>query len=227
MSTENIEANASYQKGMHRFGRFSMIFMMILMLAVPFEIAAYYGEGITFNSGYWAAFAALCVQYVPSDIIEVITYAPLLGTGGTYIAFITGNLINLKIPCVMNAEDNAGTKPGTMENELIGTIAVAASAITTILTLAVGVLLITPLTPVLQNPVLTPAFKTVVSALFGALGCTYFSKYPKVTVLPVILAVVIFALVPSLTSMVSIMVVVMAAVSMGWAVLLYRKGRIE
>ncbi len=227
MSTENIEANASYQKDMHRFGRFSMIFMMILMLAVPFEIAAYYGEDIAFNSGYWAAFAALCVQYVPSDIIEVITYAPLLGTGGTYIAFITGNLINLKIPCVMNAEDNAGTKPGTMENEVIGTIAVAASAITTILTLAVGVLLITPLTPVLQNPVLTPAFKTVVSALFGALGCTYFSKYPKVTVLPVILAVVIFALVPSLTSMVSIMVVVMAAISMGWAVLLYRKGRIE
>ena len=87
-------------------------------------------------------------------------------------------------------------------------------------------LLITPLTPVLQNPVLTPAFKAVVSALFGALGCTYFSRYPKVTVLPVILAVIIFALVPSLTSMVSIMVVVMAAISMGSAVLLYRKGRI-
>lgn len=227
MSERNIEANEAYTEQMHRFGRASMLFMMILMLAVPFEISEYYHEPAAFNSGYWAAFAALCIQYVPSDIIEVITYAPLLGTGGTYIAFLTGNLINLKIPCVMNAENNAGTKPGTVENEIIGTIAVAASALTTIITLAAGVLLITPLTPVLESPVLQPAFKTVVSALFGALGCTYFSKYPKAAALPIILSVLVFFFQPGLTSMVSILVVVMAIVSMAWAVLLYKKGKLE
>lgn len=39
-----------------------------------------------------------------------------------------------------------------------------------------GVLLLVPLTPVLENPVLTPAFDTVVPALFGALGLKYFKR---------------------------------------------------
>lgn len=226
-NTDTGRINEAYQKDSHRIGRVSMVLSGVMMLAVPFFIAWFYGEDIAFSAGYWGAFLAVTIQYLPSDIIEVVTYAPLLGTGGTYIAFLTGNLINLKIPCVMNAENNAGTKPGTVENEIIGTIAVAGSAITTIVTLAAGVLLIRPLTPLLNNPVLRPAFKTVISALFGAIAYTYFLKFPKVTILPLVLSILLFALVPSLTGMVSTMVVVLAVISMVWAILLYRKGVLE
>ena len=203
-----------------------MAIMSAVMISVPFLITLVFQEPMTFTSGYWGALAALMVQYVPSGIIEVITYSPLLGTGGTYLGFITGNLINLKVPCAMNARDLAHTEIGTDENEVISTISVASSAITTTVVLAIGVLMITPLTPLLENPVLTPAFKTVVSALFGAMGYTYVRKYPRVAVLPWTLAVILFFFLPSLTNLVSIMVVVLAVVAMGMGMLLYKKGMI-
>lgn len=196
------------------------------MIAVPFIVCLVFNTSFTFNDGYWAALMAMLIQYIPSGILEVITYAPLLGTGGTYLGFISGNLANLKVPCAMNARDIAGTEVGTDENEVISTIAIASSTIVTTLVIAAGVLLIVPLTPLLENPVLQPAFKTVVSALFGAMGFVYIRKYPKIAIIPWILAAVIFWLVPSLTSMVSIMVVVLAVISMAIGHLLYKGGKI-
>lgn len=222
----NEPAFTAYEESMHRTGRISMAIVLVLMVSVPFLICVVFQEPMNFNAGYWGAFAALMVQYVPSGIIEVITYAPLLGTGGTYLGFITGNLINLKVPCAMNARTLAHTEIGTDENEVVSTISVAASAITTTVVIAVGVMLITPLTPLLESSVLRPAFKTVVSALFGAMGYTYVRKYPKVAVVPWLLAAVLFFMLPSLTSLVSIMVVVLAVIAMGIALLLYRKGMI-
>ena len=216
----------NYNDQMHHFGRISGSIMLALMIAVPFIVCLVFDTSFTFNDGYWAALMAMLIQYIPSGILEVITYAPLLGTGGTYLGFISGNLANLKVPCAMNARDIAGTEVGTDENEVISTIAIASSTIVTTLVIAAGVLLIVPLTPVLENPVLQPAFKTVVSALFGAMGFVYIRKYPKIAVIPWILAAVIFWVVPSLTSMVSIMVVVLAVISMAIGHLLYKKGKI-
>lgn len=214
----------TYDERMHRTGRISMSVMLALMIAVPFLVTMVMGEWFRFTAGYWAAFISLLIQLVPSGIIEVITYAPMLGTGGTYIAFITGNLINLKIPCVMNAREITKSEIGTEQNEVVSTIAVSVSAIVTTVVLAVGVMLITPLTPLLESPVLVPAFKTVVTALFGAMGYTYFRKYPKVAVIPWTLGVLVFLLDPALTSMVSIMVVVLAVISMGLGLWMHKKG---
>ena len=216
----------NYNDQMHRFGRISGFIMLGLMIAVPFIVCLVFNTSFTFNDGYWAALMAMLIQYIPSGILEVITYAPLLGTGGTYLGFISGNLANLKVPCAMNARDIAGTEVGTDENEVISTIAIASSTIVTTLVIAAGVLLIVPLTPLLENPVLQPAFKTVVFALFGAMGFVYIRKYPKIAIIPWILAAVIFWLVPSLTSMVSIMVVVLAVISMAIGHLLYKGGKI-
>ena len=133
-----MKKTGSYEEQMHAIGRLSMAVMLALMLAVPFLICAVFHSTFRFTSGYWLAFVSLLVQMVPSGIIEVITYAPMLGTGGTYIAFITGNLINLKIPCVMNARQLAKTEIGTEENEVVSTIAVSVSAIVTDVVLAVA-----------------------------------------------------------------------------------------
>ncbi len=215
-----------YDDTMHKLGRASMGFIFIALLAVPFAICLVFGEKPNFGGGYWIAFASVLLQNIPGCFVEVITYAPMLGTGGTYLAFITGNLSNLKIPCVMNARDMAKTEIGTKENEIVSTISVATSAIVTTVTIILGVLLIVPLTPVLENPTLLPAFKTVIPALFGALGFNYVKKFPKIAVLPAALAIALFLLMPSLTNMVGMMVVVFAVISMAYALLLYKKGRI-
>ncbi|MEE8792753.1 MAG: hypothetical protein SOI52_05165 [Erysipelotrichaceae bacterium] len=216
----------NYYDQMHRMGRISMAVMLVLMLSVPFYICLVFDTSFHFNAGYWAALGAMLIQYIPSGILEVITYAPLLGTGGTYLGFISGNLINLKVPCAMNARDIAKAEPGTEENEVISTIAISVCTIVTTLVIALGVICIVPLTPLLESKVLTPAFKTVVPALFGGMGFVYVKKYPKIAIVPWVLAVMLFLLMPSLTSMVSIMVVVLAVIAMVSGHVLYKRGKI-
>ena len=215
-----------YDNSTHKIGRISMIIILLALLAVPFAICLVIGEKPNFRGAYWGAFASIILQQLPGSIVEVISYAPLLGTGGTYLAFITGNLSNLKIPCAMNAREIAKTQIGTKENEIVSTISVATSAIVTTVTIIIGVILIIPLTPVLENPVLLPAFKTVVPALFGALGFKYVSQYPMVSIAPVLLAIILFLLVPGLTNSIGIMVVAFAVIAILWGLLLYKKGRV-
>ena len=141
-------------------------------------------------------------------IAEFLIFAPMLGTGGSYLAFLTGNLTNLKIPCAMNVRDIAKVETGTPENEIISTLSIFASAITTMLIIFVGVLLLTPLRPILEKPELAPAFDNVVAALFGALGLKYFIKQPKIAIGPLILMTLLCILVPSMISQTSILIII-------------------
>ena len=121
-------------------------------------------------------FLAVGLVWTVSSVAEFLIYTPMLGAGGGYLAFITGNLINMKIPCAMNAREMVGAKTGTAENEIISTLSIATSSLVTILVLAFGVLLLTPLQPILQSEALQPAFSNVVPALFGAMAYKYYRK---------------------------------------------------
>jgi hypothetical protein len=140
----------------------------------------------------------------------MMTYSPLLGTSATYLAFITGNLVNLKVPCVMNATEICGTKIGTDENEVISTMAVAFSSITTVTILSLGVVMLIPLTPILQSDVLAPAFNWVISALFGALGYKYFKGNFKLVV-PALVFVIILGLIAPVFVIKNMMIVILLA----------------
>ena len=76
----------------------------------------------------------------------------------------------MKVPCALNARDIAGTKTGTPENEIVSTLAIATSSLVTTVVIMLGVMLLIPLRPVLEAPVLQPAFNNVVPALFGAMA---------------------------------------------------------
>lgn len=163
------------------------------------------------------------IVWLVSSIAEFLIYTPMLGAGGGYLAFITGNLINMKIPCAVNARDMVGAKTGTPENEIISTISIATSSLVTILVLALGVLLMVPLQPVLQSEVLQPAFENVVPALFGAMAYKYYRKNMKIAALPLILMSLLFILVPSLIGSTSFMIVPSGAIAIGVAYLMFRK----
>ena len=158
-----------FNDGLHRIGRITLILGAVLLIAVPFIIAMLNDASIDFK-GFLAGFAKVGIIYIPVAIVEFLVYSPMLGVGGSYLSFITGNVTNMKIPCVMNAKDIAQTETGTPEHEIISTISVATSAIITTLVIVAGVILLVPLQPVLQNEALLPAFNNVVPALFGALA---------------------------------------------------------
>jgi hypothetical protein len=191
----------------------------------PFIMAKYFGVEINLKAGIGAS-VGICALFLPASLVEVMTYAPMLGTGATYLAFITGNLTNLKIPCCMNARNIVGTEFGTKENEIVSTISVAISSIVTIVVIAIGVMLMVPLEPIINSPTLEPAFSTVVPALFGALGYQYIKKAPKVAIVPILVASIACFLVPSLASQVVVLIGVCAIISIVISRILYKKGKI-
>ena len=151
----------------------------------------------------------------------------MLGAGGSYLSFVTGNISNLKLPCALNALENANVKAQSEEGEIVSTIAIAVSSIVTTVIIIIGVILIVPLAPILSNPVLQPAFDQMLPALFGALGVVFISKNWKISIAPVVLMLVLFVFVPAInTSTVGIMVPVGVVFTLVVSRILYKKGLI-
>ena len=214
-----------FNKGLHRIGKLTMLLGIIALVSVPFIIAAIFGVSID-GKGFLGGIAKVAIVYIPVAIVEFLVYAPMLGAGGSYISFITGNVTNMKIPCAMNARDIAGTEVGTPENEIVSTISTATSAIVTTLVIVVGVVLLIPLQPVLQSETLAPAFDYVVPALFGALGLKYFAKSPQIAVIPVVLMSLLCIFVPSMISQTSILMIPSGALALLIGFLLFKKGKL-
>ena len=211
-----------YTKKTHVIGRTVSIITLVMLVGAPFLIGKLLGAYPDLGAA-GKGFLSVGIVWLVSSIAEFLIYTPMLGAGGGYQAFITGNLINMKIPCAVNARDMVGAKTGTPENEIISTISIATSSLVTILVLALGVLLMVPLQPVLQSEVLQPAFENVVPALFGAMAYKYYRKNMKIAALPLILMSLLFILVPSLIGSTSFMIVPSGAIAIGVAYLLFRK----
>ncbi|MBQ4600438.1 MAG: hypothetical protein IJB17_02270 [Oscillospiraceae bacterium] len=208
----------------HRDGRIWNIGVMILLLMFPVTVAFIFGA-----SPDWMALLkgliATAPMYWAVGVIETITFVPMLGAGGSYLSFVTGNISNLKLPCAINALEQNQVSASSEEGELISTIAIATSSIVTTVIIILGVVLIVPLTPILEAPVLEPAFAQMLPALFGGLGVAFVSKNWKIAVAPVLLMLVLFIFVPALNEgTVGIMVPVSVLFTIAVARILYKKG---
>ena len=225
---KNRETNhyQDYLRSTHRIGRIVSVITLVLLIGAPFVIGGYLGALPDLGAAA-RGFLAVGLVWTVSSVAEFLIYTPMLGAGGSYLAFITGNLINMKIPCAMNAREIVDAKTGTAENEIISTLSIATSSLVTILVLAVGALLLTPLQPVLQSPVLRPAFDQVVPALFGALAYRYYRKDVVLALIPLAVMSVLFILVPSLTSSTSFMIIPSGALAIGLSWLKFRKANRE
>ena len=215
----NYEA---YLKSTHRIGRIVSVITLVLLVGAPFAIGTLLGAAPDLGA-VARAFLSVGLVWTVSSVVEFLVYTPMLGAGGSYLAFITGNLINMKIPCAMNAKELVDAKSGTAENEVIATLSIATSSLVTIVVLALGVVLLIPLQPVLQSPVLAPAFANVVPALFGAMAYKYYRKDPRLAMVPLAVMIVLFTLVPSLTASTSFMIIPSGALTILLAWLKYRK----
>ena len=211
-----------YMKKTHFLGRLVSVISLALLLGAPFVIGMVLGA-LPDLGAVARGFISVGLVWTVSSVVEFLVYTPMLGAGGSYLAFITGNLINMKIPCAMNARDMVGAKSGTAENEIISTLSIAASSLVTILVLALGVLLLTPLRPVLSSPALPPAFNNVVPALFGAMAYMYYRKDIRLALIPLAVMAVLFTLLPSLTGSTSFMIIPSGALAIGLSWLKFRK----
>ena len=219
-----MKKNMSYMDSVHRDGRIWNVSVGFLLLMLPVAVAITFGVVPDWKA-LGMGLVATAPMYWTVGAIETVTFVPMLGAGGSYLSFVTGNISNLKLPCAINALEQNEVSANSEEGELISTIAIATSSIVTTLIVIIGVICIVPLTPILSAPVLEPAFAQILPALFGGLGVAFISKTWKIAVAPILLMLILFIFVPALNSgTVGIMVPVSALFTIGTARIMYKKG---
>ena len=218
-----MKKKLSYIDSVHRAGWIWNFSVMAILILYPIVVGLIFQTAPDWR-GFLMGMLATAPMFWAIAVIETFTYIPMLGVGGSYLAFVTGNITNLKVPAAINALELIGVDIKSEEGEVVSTIAIAVSSIVTTLIIILGVLLITPLTPVLNSPVLAPAFDQILPALFGGLGVVFISRNWKIAIAPVLLMLVLFIAIPSLGSAVSVMVPVGVLFSLGVSRILYKKN---
>jgi len=221
---DNREA---YNNQMHTLGRIFTWVALTLICAVPVAYCIAAKVSPDWNAiGKCAIFA---VGYVAIGVIEALSYAPLLGTGGQYLSFITGNISNLKLPCAINSQNIAKVKQGSEEQEIVTTISIAVSSIVTTIVIIIGLI---PLA-IWQGEIVTvlePISPYVIPAIFGGLTMVLVAKFYKIAVIPFVACIVIcvagylLGFGKSLSQ--SVMIMVGMVISCISTALLYKKNKI-
>jgi len=216
-----------YIKKTHFYGRISSWIILAVLLAAPFLACLALNAKIDW-AGFAKGFVAVAPLYYAVAIIEVMTYIPMVGTGGTYIVFVTGNISNLKLPAALNALDQYGADIKTPEGEIISTISMCVSSIVNTAIIVLGIIIIAPFGEYLESETLAPAFNNVIPALFGALAVAFVGRNWKIAIGPVLLMMILFIAIPELNGgTVGIMVPVAVLITIGIARILYKKGKLD
>ena len=215
--------NSKYMEKTYQYGKLWIWTAAVVVLMVPVAICVYYNAWPSMTA-VLKGLLGVAPIYWTVGCIEVITYTPMLGTGGTFLAFVTGNLTSIKAPSALNAMENAGVKANSEEGEVISTIAIATSSIVTTLIIVAGVAALSVLAPILNSPVLAPAFDNILPSVFGGLAVVYISKNWKLSIAPLVFMVCIFLAIPSLASSVGVLVPVGVLIALGAGRILYKKG---
>ena len=219
-----MKREMTYMDQVYRWGAAWNLSVAGILLAFPVVLCVIFGV-LPDWQGLLGGLLLTAPMYWAVGVVETITYIPMLGAGGSYLSFVTGNISNLKLPCALNALEQAQVKANSEEGEVVSTIAIAVSSIVTTLIIILGVVLIIPLTPLLESPVLNPAFEQMLAALFGGLGVVFISKNWKLAVAPVSLMLILFICIPALNSgSVGIMVPVGVIFSLIVSRIMYKKN---
>lgn len=221
-----MKKQLSYIDSVHRAGCIWDLSAMVILLLFPVAVCVIFGTSLDWQ-GFWMGLLATAPMFWAVGVVETFTYVPMLGAGGSYLAFVTGNITNLKAPAAINALELVGADIKSEEGEIVSTIAIAVSSIVTTLIIILGVVLIIPLDPILNSPVLAPAFDRILPALFGGLGVVFISRNWKIAIAPVLLMLVLFIAIPGLGGYVSIMVPVGVLFSLLVSRIMYKKGLLD
>ena len=173
---ENKQAKLdSFQEWAHKWGCVGTIIALIYMIVLPFIVLGYYdcipALGEIFNV---STFGILAI-YIPVGFSEALSYTPILGCSA-YLAFITGNIMNLKLPCAVNSMKLAKKETNTPEGEVVASIGVATCSIVTVVILTLAAIFATVISPVFELPAVKTMSNYLLPALFGSMTLGLFAS---------------------------------------------------
>ena len=227
MEEKNITTGASeakayydneYMPAMNRIGKITGFLGVILSFCPALVLALNFGL-IPDWAALGRAFALAAVSFGILWFIEPISYFPILGPVGTYMAFLSGNISNMRVPCASMAQLSAGVEPGTEKGSVIATIGMATSIIINIAVLTLGVILGSTVLSMLPANIVS-ALNYLLPALFGALFVQFAMKNLKTGGILIVFAILVnlgikkglFSWLPGASMYLSILACVICAV---------------
>lgn len=173
--------NKSYEeiftKEIIRVGKWTLLSAIPLCFIPALYIYFRYGAipNISTILTGWFLIASI---YGAEYVVTPISYFPILGVSGTYMAFLSGNIANMRVPCAVVAQDVIGVEAGTPEAEIVATLGMAGSIITNIIVVTIAAFAGKTLFNYFP-PIVIEALDYVLPAIFGALFSLFAVKYPK------------------------------------------------
>lgn len=225
----------SFQSWAHRWGRVGTLIALIYMVALPFVVLAAYDSIPSLGEVFNVNTFSILLIYIPVGFSEALSYTPILGCSA-YLAFITGNIMNLKLPVAANAMNLTKKQPNTPEGEAIASVAVAVSSLMTVAILTLAAVCASFISPVFELPAVKTASGYLLPALFGsmALGLFASSSSGIKGVLPVLIIMTVLSLAARLAGygsvlggLVGIFIIVMLPIGVLTSYVLWKKGRIQ
>ena len=182
--------NEEYIPKVNKIGKITGYLGVVLSFVPAIALAIFYGLLPPWGA-LLTAFIAGASSFGVLWFVEPISYYPVVGTAGTYMAFLSGNISNMRIPAASMAQVSADVEPGTDKGSVIATIGMAVSIIINVSVLTIGAILGTSVLAMLPAGV-TQALGYLLPALFGALLVQFGMRMVKHSVMMIIIAVVLY-----------------------------------
>ena len=227
-----------FQAWSHKIGRLGTVIALIYMTAIPFVVLTVYDAMPSFGDVINVSTISILLIYIPVGISEAISYTPILGSS-SYLTFITGNIMNLKLPVAINAIKLTETEQNTPEGDAVASVAVAVSSIMTIVILALAALLSSQIGFIFEIPQIKTASGYIIPALFGSLTLGLFSSSSSGSkivkggtkgVIPVLVIVTLLSLFVRITSggslfgAIGFLIIAMLPIAIITSRILWKKG---
>ena len=165
----------SFQEWAHKWGRVGTVIALIYMIALPFVVLVIYDCIPSFESVFNVSTFGILAIYIPVGLSEALSYTPILGCSA-YLAFITGNIMNLKLPCAVNSMKLAKKETNTPEGEVVASIGVATCSIVTVVILTLAAIFASVISPVFELPAVKTMSSYLLPALFGSMTLGLFAS---------------------------------------------------
>lgn len=176
-----------YIPSVHRLGKITGYLGALLSFVPALVLAVVYG--LLPN---WAALLTSAIAAVSAFgilwFVEPISYFAVLGPVGTYMAFLSGNISNMRLPCASMAQVAADVQPGTEKGSIVATLGMAISIIINVSVLTIGVILGSSILSKLPAS-FTDALNYLLPALFGALLMQFAMNQRKLGITMVVFAI--------------------------------------
>lgn len=215
----NLSFNELWRKKVTKIGAAMIPIIMLSMFMPAIYLRIRYGVFPDWSMALssWGTIAAAFGAYY---IIEPLSYYPILGLSGTYMAFTSGSISDVRMPASAVAQEAVGVPYGSDEGAVVSTIGVAGSVFTTLIVVFITAVFGTSIIEFFPEKLLFAVKLYTVPAVFSAVYIQFCKFEPKLSFI-IIITTFIFLL---LAHIYGLMMITAVIVPVLLSRLLYKKG---